>query len=174
MTRNQGSAKRWVFGARWAQTLAIVAVAGMLLATTVIAQPKGRTREGPQVLLHRKVDHTNAYDRRTELGNHIAIKVTPPERRGKPGVVLVEVYNYTKTHVSVMDFWVIMTGVNDARIEMRIKVNEMRQNWGDITEVRIPGGRLPSIKSLRVQNMQIYDEKARRIAVPVLTDLIKS
>ena len=129
--------------------------------------------KGPQVLLHRKVEHTRAYDKRSELGEHIAIKITPPELRGKPGVVLVEVYNWTTRFISVMDFWVIMTGENDGRYEMRIGVQDMRKNWGDITEVRIPGGKLPKITAFHLKNVQIYDEKARRIVVPVLTDLIK-
>jgi hypothetical protein len=129
--------------------------------------------KGPQILLHRKVDHTKAYEKRPELGQHVAIKITPPELRGKPGVVLVEVYNWTTKFISVMDFWVIMTGENDGRYEMRISVQDLRKNWGDITEVKIPGGKLPKIDAFQLKNMQIYDEKARRIVVPVLTDLIK-
>jgi hypothetical protein len=57
-----------------------------------------------EAIRSKNVVHTQAYKPRPERGQHIDIKVTPPGRRGSDGKVLVEVYNRSKQHLSLIQF----------------------------------------------------------------------
>ena len=62
------------------------------------------------------------------------------------------------------------------KIDSKIKVENLKQNWGDIVWIDIPtqfAKDFPIITSIKITNLKMYDEKSRQVKIPVTTDLIK-
>lgn len=124
--------------------------------------------------IQRTVIHSEAYKKREYLGPHINVKVTPPENRGVKGRVLVEVYNYSKSFFSVVDFWLILTNKWGDKIEVHITCDDIKSNWSALRWVRIPGAKeVPKMDKVEVKQMQIFDENGKRINLKHYIDLIK-
>ena len=123
---------------------------------------------------HRQVKHTDAYKRRPELGEYIAIKVTPPEKRGKERMMLVEVYNYTKTEISAMRFDLYFKNKGWEDISSQVDVDDMRPNWSDARWLKIPDdGKIPALEAAMARNVIILDKNGKDIKFKVQVDLIK-
>ncbi len=124
--------------------------------------------------IHRRVDHTKAYKKRTDIGPHVSIKITPPERRGKAGRVLVEIYNFSKTYLSLVDFEISLKNSWGDRIEAKISADDLKQNWSGLMWIEIPGnGKIEKITGVEIANFQAFDKAAKPVAVKFTTDLIK-
>ena len=125
---------------------------------------------------NRVIKHTEAYTKRNIVGGHVNVKVTPPEKRGVAGKVGVEVYNYSPVYLSLVDFWMELETKAMYKIDSKIKVENLKQNWGDIVWIEIPAKfakDFPVITSIKITNLKMYDEKSRQVKIPVTTDLIK-
>lgn len=125
--------------------------------------------------ISRSVIHTSAYKLRKDAGPHISLKITPPEKRGKKGMVLVEIYNYSKTYLAVMDFWLILNNNWGDRIEVHVTCDDVKPNWSALKWVKIEGNKpFPKISQVEIRNMVIFNEKAQKVDLKHYTDLIKS
>lgn len=128
----------------------------------------------PDYSANRNVIHTDAYKKREYLGEHINFKITPPEKRGRPGHVLVEVYNYSKTYLSVVDFWLILKNSWGDLIEVHVTCDDIKPGWSALRWVKVETNKpLPAITNVEIRNMVIYNEKAQKINLRYYTDLIK-
>jgi len=110
------------------------------------------------------------------VGGHVNVKITPPEKRGKSGRVAVEVYNYSPVYLSIVDFWMELETTGMFKIDGKVKVENLKQNWGDIVWIEIPpkyANDFPPISKVKISNLKMYDDKARQVKVPLTTDLIK-
>jgi hypothetical protein len=124
--------------------------------------------------IHRTVIHTEAYKKREGFGPHINFKITPPEKRGRKGRVLVEVYNYSKVNLAVVNFWLILSNQWGDRIEVQINCDEIPAGWSALKWVKIPGDKtIPEITSVQIKNMKIFDDRGRETKLKYFTDLIK-
>lgn len=155
---------------------------GVTLSLSGLAFGQGQTPASQQpdkdasgTPANRRVKHTEAYQKHPERGNHVAIKVTPPEQRGRKGYFLVEVYNYSKKFINVIDFWLTLKTQGGGTVSTHIHVDNLDPNWGDLRWIKIPGdGKLSLTVSVpKVDHMEMFDEKAREIKIPYYTDLIK-
>lgn len=103
------------------------------------------------------------------------IKVTPPEIRGRKGYVAVEIYNLSKKDLGGADFWISLETEDFMEISAHITVGDMRRNWSEIRWIKIPvRGKIPKIKRLSIQRMQMFDVNGNRAKIQYTTDLIKS
>lgn|GEM_PF-1642811 len=124
----------------------------------------------------RVIGHQEAYTKRNIVGGHVNVKITPPEKRGKSGRVAVEVYNYSPVYLSIVDFWMELETTGMFKIDGKVKVENLKQNWGDIVWIEIPpkyANDFPPISKVKISNLKMYDDKARQVKVPLTTDLIK-
>ena len=100
--------------------------------------------------------------------------MTPPEKRGVKGRVLVEVYNYTKTYLNVADFYLTMHSDWGERVEVHIAIDDIKPGWSALRWVKIPGKKkIPALTKVQIQNLQTYDARGKKVAVKYYTDLIK-
>jgi hypothetical protein len=124
--------------------------------------------------VHRRIDHTKAYKKRTDIGPHVNIKITPPEKRGKQGRVLVEVYNFSATYLSSVSFELILKNSWGDRIEARVSADDLKQNWSGLVWIQIPGsGKIEKITGVEIANFQAFNKEAKPVSVKFATDLIK-
>jgi hypothetical protein len=176
-----------------ARRLRVLAVAaGVLLAAGAAAKPapkakaakpRGKAAAAPAAAapatsgnppIFRTVIHSEAYKTRANLGPHLNIKVTPPEKRGAKGRVLVELYNYSKAYVNVVDFWLYLDSDYGETVEVHIDADDIKPGWSALKWVQIPGNKaIPLITKVRVAQMHIFDDKAKAITLKYYTDLIK-
>lgn len=133
-----------------------------------IPTPSAKRRN--QVINHRK-----AYKPRPGRGEHIDIKVTPPEKRGKKGHLLVEVYNNSKKYISVMKFHIKINSAGYKHLSSEILVEEMWPNWSDVKWIKIGGnGKLPKVYTIEIEKMELFDHEAKPLKIPFYSDLIKN
>jgi len=123
---------------------------------------------------HRIVEHDKAYKKR-RIGEYINFKITPPEKRGKEGYIAIEIYNYSKKHISLMNFYIYLETNDFLQIEGNLTVEDMPPNWGDIRWVKTPlrKGKLPGIVKVRVEKMKAYNKQGKLLKIRYNTDLIK-
>jgi hypothetical protein len=136
--------------------------------------PVQTSGESPLPPIHRTVIHTEAYKKREGFGPHINFKITPPEKRGRKGRVLVEVYNYSKVNLAVVNFWMILSNQWGDRIEVQINCDEIPAGWSALKWVKIPGDKpIPEISIVQIKNMKIFNDHGRETKLKYFTDLIK-
>jgi hypothetical protein len=136
--------------------------------------PAQMEAESPLPPIHRTVIHTEAYKKREGFGPHVNFKITPPEKRGRKGRVLVEVYNYSKVNLAVVNFWVILSNQWGDRIEVQITCDEIPAGWSALKWVKIPGDKpIPEISTVQIKNMKIFNDQGRETKLKYFTDLIK-
>ena len=126
--------------------------------------------------LTRTVIHTDAYKKRENLGPHLDIVVTPPEKRGKKGRVLVELYNYSKAYVSVADFWLDLYSATGDRVEVHITADDLKGGWSALKWVKIGGKKatpFPRINRVAIEKMQVFDATGKKFTLKHYVDLIK-
>ena len=112
--------------------------------------------------IHRTIIHTEAYKKRVDIGPHINFKITPPEKRGRKGRVLVEVYNYSKVNLSVVDFWLMLSNTWGDKIEVQITCDDIKGGWSALKWVKIPGDKpIPEITTVQIRNMKIFNDQGR-------------
>jgi hypothetical protein len=122
---------------------------------------------------HRISHHKEAYKRK-KIGAHLNIKVTPPEIRGKKGMVAVEIYNFSEKNLSVIDFWLELETDGYANIEAHITVDDLGPNWSDIRWIKIQGdGTMPKIVKLSVLRLDMFEDSGKQAKLKLTTDLIK-
>ena len=135
---------------------------------------KLRSRAYDKYATFRVVHHTKAYLPRPELGEHVSIKVTPPELRGRAGHVAVEIYNKSNRYISRVDFDVTLRNNNGDRIDAKVSGEDLDPRGGGIKWIKIPGNAtFPKIHSVEVQNVNILDPNGRQLPLDFYTDLIK-
>lgn len=144
-------------------------------AAKAAAAPKAKGDDDPDPPTARTVIHSDAYKKRENLGAHLDIVVTPPEKRGKKGRVLVELYNYSKAYISVADFWLEMHNDFGDKVEVHITADDIKGGWSALKWVKITGKKttIPKVTKVAVQKMQMYDAKGKKFALKYFVDLIK-
>lgn len=131
--------------------------------------------DGPDPPMSRVVIHHDAYKKREGLGAHLNIKVTPPEKAGRKGRVLVELYNHSKTYINVADFWLAMSNDWGDKVEVHITADDIKGGWSALKWVKITGSKktIPKLTKVDVQKMQLFGAKGKKIKMKHFTDLIK-
>jgi hypothetical protein len=151
----------------------LLALVLILISTQAVPRAHGAGKNKNN-FSQRKISHDKAYKKRATKEPHISIKVTPPEKRGKKGHVLLEVYNYSKENLSVMTFEVSLLNKWGDVINSEIQVQDLNGGWSDVVWVKIPGKRkIEKITGLRVQNMQMFDKSGKKVQMKHFFDLIK-
>lgn len=128
-----------------------------------------------QQLRSKNIPHTQAYKPRPELGSYLDIKVTPPGPRGSDGRVLVEVYNRSKQHLSLIQFEVTLNNRGGFAITAPIKAEDLKPNMSGSQWVKIPKvkGAFPAVDEAVVENLKVVTSDAREIKIKTNVDLIK-
>jgi hypothetical protein len=121
------------------------------------------------------VDHKTAYSPKPNRGDHIDIKITPPEIRGKEGRLLVEVYNRGKIHISSVTFDLKLKNNEGFEINAPVNAQDLKPNLSGGQWVKIPPikGRFPKIISARALNIRVISVDAVEISLHPYLDLIK-
>lgn len=121
------------------------------------------------------VVHTKAYKLRPERGQHIDIKVTPPGRRGSDGKVLVEVYNRSKQHLSLIKFDINLNNRGGFSINAPGQAEDLKPNLSGSQWVKIPkvNGAFPDIDQAVVTNLRCLTVDAHEVKIKGFVDLIK-
>ena len=128
----------------------------------------------PGQVVSSRINHNEAYKTHPERGEHISLKITPPEKRGKDTMVLVEVYNKSKVRVSVMSFDITLKNHGAKDIFSHLQVEDLSKGWSVPRWVKIPGtGKIPTIDSVIIDNVKIVDALAAEVKMKVYSDLIK-
>ncbi len=123
---------------------------------------------------HREVAHTKAYKSPLIQAPHINVKITPPELRGREAHVAVELYNFTATHLSVIDFIIIFENQVGDIVEAQITGENLDPKWSAIKWVKIPGdGRMAKVRDVRIKRMSMFDKAGKPVQFIYHTDLIK-
>ncbi len=124
----------------------------------------------------RSPDYKKAYSDRPERGEHINIKVTPPQmkRNGKAGKILVEVYNHSNYDISAMRFDIeLVTPKGWDKFEAQVEVDALGPQWSDAYWIDIPGnGKISDVSELTVKRLEIFGAGAKSIKLPLYTELI--
>ncbi len=155
--------------------MSLVAILTLILNNTSLAAAPTRPSNPSPSSVSRTVIHRDAYKQRKDLGPHINFKITPPEKRGKKGMVLVEVYNYSTTYLAVVDFWLILNNPWGDIIQVHVTCDDIKPNWSALKWVKIAGNKsFPQITNAEIKNMSIFNEKAEKVNLKYYTDLIKS
>jgi hypothetical protein len=153
-----------------------IANQGWLVAAVIaLSASSSAPARAPQPIgYHRIVKHTKAYSQRPELGEYVAIKVTPPEKRGKAGKVLVEVFNYTKSYLSVMQFDLNFTTNDLVSRSSTIVADDIKPNWSALRWIDIPSNeKLPPIQAVSAAHLTMIDDTGKYLAHKISVDLIK-
>jgi hypothetical protein len=150
----------------------VALAAGICSGASAFSAPKDVTKNRNAV--HRTVIHSEAYKKRSHLGEHINFKITPPGKRGKKNHVLVEAYNYSSKYVNVCNFWLILSNTWGDRIEVELTVDDLKPSWSALRWVKVPGDKpLPTFEKVEIRNFQVFDDQAKKIDLNYYTDLIK-
>jgi hypothetical protein len=128
-----------------------------------------------EAIRSKNVVHTQAYKPRPERGQHIDIKVTPPGRRGSDGKVLVEVYNRSKQHLSLIQFDINLNNRGGFSINAPGKAEDLKPNLSGSQWVKIPkvNGAFPDIDQAVVTNLRCLTVDAHEAKIKGFVDLIK-
>ena len=122
----------------------------------------------------RIIKHTDAYSAHPERGQHVDLKITPPEKRGKDTMILVEIYNRSKAHISVLTFDIVFRNHGAQDISTSITAEDMVPGWSISRWIKIPGsGKIPAIDGVDVSNIKMFDKEAKDLNFKVYADLIK-
>ncbi|MCX6117499.1 MAG: hypothetical protein NT027_08160, partial [Proteobacteria bacterium] len=121
------------------------------------------------------VDHKNTYNPRPERGAHLHVVVTPPEKRGKEGKVLVEVYNRGKIHIASAAFDLTIANQGGLEIKSSIQATDVKPNYSGLQWISIPPirGKFPIATAARLTNLRIVDTSAQEIQMKVFLDMVK-
>lgn len=123
---------------------------------------------------NRKVNHLEAYKAHPERGPHIDLKITPPEKRGKDTMVLVEIYNRSKLRISVLKFDITFKNRGAQDVAASIEAEDLGPGWSVPRWVKIPAsGKIPTIDSIILTNVRVIDSTANEVKLKAYSDLIK-
>lgn len=125
-------------------------------------------------IVYRDLGNSKAYDK-ASLGQHIAIKITPPKVMGPDQYIFVEIYNYTNSDMSYVEFDLTLS--NNAGYDMSAKIdgNDMNKNWSALKKIATPGkGPFPPITKVLVDNLKVVNTDATPMVVTAYVDLVRA
>ena len=142
---------------------------------TLMLSSLGLAAGDSQAIQAKIVNHLAAYNPNPERGPHLDVKVTPPEARGEPGKVLVEVYNRGKTHLALVQFDVTLFNHGGFEISAPVKAEDLRPNMSGSQWIKIPQvkGKFPSIDAARMSHIVTITSEAKDITMKAFMELIK-
>ena len=132
----------------------------------------GDTDKAKVEITYRKIKDIKAYVEPSS-GQHIEIKITPPPTMGKDSYVLVEMFNRTQHYISIVDF--DLTLFNDEGFDLTAHVNctDMRAGRSALRKVRANGnGPFPIVDKVRLEHLQMLNDKAIKVVAHTYVDLV--
>lgn len=123
---------------------------------------------------YRIISHTQTYNKASS-GQHVAIKVTPPQTFGPGNYVIVEIYNYTSQVLSQVDFDIYFINDSWQDFEAKISAEDLLAGRSALRKVSTGTGtgKFPTIKRVRVNNLNIYNIDASKLKVKTYVDLVR-
>ncbi len=126
-----------------------------------------------QKIYYRTVPNTGAYKRQTDE-SHIAIKVTPPEVKGPDQFVYVEIYNYSKTNLELVEFDIVLQNKDGYDLATHINGDAISVNYSGVRKIATPGsGIFPQVVKVSISALKVVDDNASFTKLPVYVDLVK-
>lgn len=169
----------------WHVLTLVLAVQSLIFGSAMVeAKPTPKTkkvqnksREKAKAKITKRItDHKTAYSRNAMTEPHVDIKVTPPGPRGKPGIVLVEVYNRTKVYLQTVEFEIELENKGWDRLSQTITVAEMEAGGSTTQEFKLPPqsskSAVYSISDVNIDRMEMYSYDAIPVELNYNTDLI--
>jgi hypothetical protein len=155
-----------------------VVTALVITAASSEAKPKEKNkRRATKVQTTKRItDSKTAHTTNAMTSEHVDIKVTPPGPHGKPGVVIVEVYNRSKLYLETVRFELELDNNGWDRLSQTITVDAMEAGGSTVRELKIPGetskSAASSIKDVQIKRMEMYSNDATLVRLNYNLDLI--
>ena len=122
---------------------------------------------------YRDLSNTKAYDK-SSLGQHISIKITPPKIMGADQFVFVEVYNYTQSDISYVEFDLTLSNKSGYDLSSKVDGNDMNKGWSALKKIAVPGkGAFPPVTKVLVDNLKVINSDATPMIVTAYVDLVR-
>jgi len=151
----------------------LVMVAYLLLSVTAVAGELKGTPALSKDGVQRTVIHTDAYKTKVGAGPHLNIKVTPASTVGRPGFVLVEVYNYSKRYLALADFWLVLRDAAGTTVEANVTCDDIKGGWSGLKWIKLPhGAKKLKVVKVDIVKMKMFTESAKPLKLKWTVDLI--
>lgn len=124
-------------------------------------------------ITYRIIDNTKAYDEASR-GQHLAFKITPPAMKGPNEAIMIEIYNWTKVNLSLIEFDV--TFHNSAGLDLTTHVvgDAMLAGYSGIKKIATPGsGPFVAITKVTVSSLKVLNDDATYVIAPTYVDLVR-
>ena len=156
-------------------------VMALSLSVSYIAIGKGEGEDVVKVakssskgkIKYRTILNDKAYTRQSSK-DHLAIKITPPVKKGKGEYIYVEIYNYTPIHLGTVDFDIAFTDEWAYDLTSHINGANILPKRSCVRKIATPGtGQFNPIKDLEISNLQVISADAASLTYPIFVDLVK-
>ncbi len=145
----------------------------LLFSNTVTAAELKGTADLSESGMQRTVIHTDAYKNVNTGKPYLNIKVTPQSTVGRPGYVLVEVYNYSKRYLALADFWLVLRDSTGITVEANVTCDDIKGGWSGLKWIKLPkGAKGLKIVKVDIVKMKMFTESAKPLKLKWTVDLI--
>lgn len=125
-------------------------------------------------IIYRNVTNTQAYDEKSR-GQHVAIKVTPPAMRGPNEFVFVEIYNWTKANLSLIEFDITLHNQQGYDLTTHVSGDEILPKYSGVRKIPAPGtGKFIPITKVTISSLNMVNQDANYVVAPVYVDLVRA
>lgn len=136
-------------------------------------------KEKKPKITYRTVLNTDTYKKRPYAGEHVAIKVIPPEsiessKKKKKGFVYVEIYNESSRHLASVDFDIILTNEYGSNMSSHINGANILPKRSAVKKIAVADVyNFPMIKAVKIENLQVIDKNADHVSKDIFVDLVR-
>lgn len=151
--------------------LACASVMMVMMNAPALAQ-SAKPRESK--IIYRTVTNTQAYDEKSR-GQHVAIKVTPPAMKGPNEFVFVEIYNWTKANLSLIEFDITLHNQQGYDLTTHVNGDEILAKYSGVRKLPAPGtGPFIPITKVTISALKMVNQDANFVVAPVYVDLVRT
>lgn len=151
-------------------SLLLAWVGAMMMGASAFAQGD-KPRESK--IIYRTVTNTQAYDEKSR-GQHVAIKVTPPTMKGPNEFVFVEIYNWTKANLSLVEFDITLHNQQGYDLTTHVSGDEILSKYSGVRKIPAPGsGPFIPITKVTISALKLVNQDANFVVAPVYVDLVR-
>lgn len=143
----------------------------LLFAAIGRAEPGGGTLKSK--VFYEAVRYDRAYEKRQ--GNHVSIKISPPERLGADQFIYVEIYNYTPKPLGLVRFDLTLYNNNGYELTSNnIEGEDLGPGWSAVRKIAVPGkGEFPKVLNVRISRLEIFNDDAVSQVVNTYVQLVR-
>ena len=145
-----------------------------LSLSLLTSAPLSEAKPKKAKIIYRVVKNTGAYNRATS-GQHLALKITPPEFYGAGQFIFVEIYNYTNQHLGQVDFDIFLKNNSWYNFDAHVTGDDILPKRSALRKIAVPKGkgRFPGIDKVKISNLKVYNMDASEIRVNTYVDLVR-